>query len=610
MNRIKYSHFVLILVLFSLGSCANSNNSEYSNPPNILWIVVEDASSHISCYGETAIETPTIDMLASEGIRFENAFVTCPVCSPSRSAMVTGMYQTTIGAHNHRSQRTEGKGATLKEYHSTYMLPPEIPYAGSLFEKAGYYTSNQTDKARVGKEDYNFVLEKSYDGNNWKACPEDKPFFAQIQLKGGKNRTRTADTEDFSLPPYYYEDEVMRNDWKRYLGSWLDMDRQLKTIVKELKESGRYDNTLMFFFSDHGISHLRGKQFLYDEGMKVPLIVKLPGSSIKSQVRSDQVEQIDILATSLEIAGIPVPENMQGVNFLADNYKPKEYVFSARDRCDETTEIIRAARSLRYKYIRNFLSYRPHSQRNQYKDGKEISIHMRELYETGKLNELQSSFYSIPRPTEELYDLLNDPQEINNLAKDPKHKSTLLEMREVLYNWMKETRDPGLVPEPILEDWGMKYGSKYQAMTKLGTNQFYDQVFQVIHAGEQGNIDVLVDAIGSGEPVERYWGCTWLGNNQKEAKPESVRPFLKDPDPSVRIAANLALFKLQSDFDPVPGLSKEMDHPNRIVGMYALSAIEQTGIRNDAVRKIASEHVNSDYEFSKRYARYLESVCQ
>lgn len=598
---------LLFLGMFLIGFSVFASTK--NGKPNIMWIFIEDASSHISCYGETAIQTPTIDKLATEGIRFENAFVTCPVCSPCRSALVTGMYQTTSGSHNHRSQRNGGKGGGNRAYYSSYNLPTEIPMASDIFEKAGYFSCNGNMANKIGKTDYNYVKENIYDGISWKESPKDKPFFCQIQLKGGKNRSRVAETENFKLPPYYYEDEVMRNDWKEYLGSWLDTDEDLKQIVADLQEAGIYENTLIFFLTDHGVSHLRGKQFVYDEGIKVPLIIKFPDGKLKGTVRTDQVSQIDLLPTSLAFAGLPIPKNIQGKDIFATNYKEQEYVFSARDRCDETTEIIRAARTNKFKYIRNFLSYRPHAQRNQYKDGKEISQHMRELFQAGKLNELQSRFYQPTRPTEELYDLENDPMELNNLATDPKYKKQVAQMQKALYKWMKETNDQGLIPEPILEDLGKKYGNKYSAMKQPELEDIHKRLIKIIEAGEDNNIPVLMEASNSKDPSERYWAVTWLGVNKVKNAKTKVISLTVDINPAVRVAANLALYKIDSGFNPIPALAKELDNENLIVGMYAINAIEQTGIRNAEVKKVAEKALDSEYEFTMRFGKYLVEVC-
>ena len=595
------SLLLLGIILLSISGFSSTK----SGKPNIMWIFIEDASCHISCYGETAIQTPTIDKLASEGIRFENAFVTCPVCSPCRSALVTGMFQTTSGAHNHRSQRNTGKGGENTDYYESYILPKEIPIASQLFEDAGYFSCNGKISNIVGKTDYNFVEKNIYDGISWKESPEGKPFFCQIQLKGGKNRSRIAKTENFKLPPYYYEDDLMREDWKKYLGSWLDTDEDLDQIVADLKKAGVYDNTLIFFLTDHGVSHMRGKQFLYDEGTKVPLIVKFPNNDYKGIVRKDQVMQIDLLPSSLAFAGLPIPENIQGNDIFSDDYKEQIYVFSSRDRCDETTEIIRSVRSEKFKYIRNFLSYRPHAQRNQYKDGKEISKHMRELFNSGKLNELQARFYQPTRPDEELYNLENDPYEINNLAADSKYKSELMKMRSVLYKWMDETNDAGLIPEPILEDLGKKYGNKYTAMKQPELTDIQKRLIQIIESGEKQNNAVLLEKIKAEEPSERYWAVTWLGVNKVNSAKVQVTALTQDKNPSVRIAANLALYKIDQTYNPIPALGKEVNHKNLIVGMYAINAIEQTGIRNDEVKEIAQIASKSKYDFTMRFGKYL-----
>jgi len=518
------------------------------------------------------------------------------------------MYQTTICSHNHRSQVKNGKGSGNVEYYDSYDLPADIHLASKLFEDAGYYTTNEKIDGSTGKTDYNFYAEDIYSGTSWKDTPAGTPFFTQIQLHGGKNRSTLAETENFSLPQYYFEDEIMRTDWKEYLGSWLDTDREVEKIVADLKAAGVYDRTLIVLLTDHGISHLRGKQFLYDEGTKVPLIIKFPGNRLGGLVRASLVKHIDILPTSLAYAGIEVPENIQGKDLFAKDYEIQEYIFTARDRCDETTEIIRAVRSPRYKYIRNFLSYRPHAQRNQYKDGKLISKHTRELFENGDLSELQSRFYQPTRPPEELYDLDKDPYEINNLAGDPEFSEVLSGLRDTLYKWMAETNDPGLIPEPYLEELGKRYGNKYTAMKQEGMDQLRKRLITIIESGEEKDNAALMEAVDSDEPAERYWAVTWLGVNRVTAARSRIEELTTDPEPSVRIAAHLALYKIDPSYDPIPGLGREVNDENRIAGMYAMSAIEQSGIRNDAVRKIAETAAQSDYEFTRRYGKYLTQV--
>jgi len=349
-----------------VGSLAIFGKAQASESrPNVLWIVAEDASPHIGCYGEMAIATPNLDALAAEGIRFENAVVTCPVCSPVRSALITGMYQTSIGSHNHRSQNDGKKAGGNTAYYESYVLPDAVPLVSDLFRAAGYYTCNGAGPAanKPGKTDYNFLTDHPpYDGSDWRQAPEGKPFFAQIQLRGGKYRPKGFEAGNFELPPYYPDDPVLRQDWAEYLGSWEQQDREVGEIVASLKQAGVYENTLIVFITDHGISHARGKQFLYEEGIRVPLIMRLPGGEKAGTVRADLALQIDLAPTSLAIAGIPVPHHLQGAALFDLDYRERECVFAARDRCDETIETIRCVRTRRYKYIRNFQSYRPHLQ--------------------------------------------------------------------------------------------------------------------------------------------------------------------------------------------------------------------------------------------------------
>ena len=279
-----------------------------SSRPNVLWILAEDASPHLGCYGETAIKTPNLDALAAEGVRFQNAYVTCPVCSPCRSALATGMYQTTIGSHNHRSQHTGKKGGGNTAYYDSYRLPETIPMVSDLFRAAGYYTCNGAgpESKKPGKTDYNFINPTPpYDGADWRQAPEGTPFFAQIQLRGGKWRPEDFDAGVFNLPPYYPDDPVLRTDWAEYLGCWERQDRQVGEIVQSLKDGGIYDNTLVVFLTDHGISHVRGKQFLYEEGIRVPLIIRFPDGRQAGTVREDLALQIDLAPTSLALASSP-----------------------------------------------------------------------------------------------------------------------------------------------------------------------------------------------------------------------------------------------------------------------------------------------------------------
>jgi len=437
---------VRIFTVALLLTTTTAARAEERGRPNVLWIVVEDMSQHFSYAGETTIETPHVDRLAAEGVVFERAYVTAPVCSPSRSALVTGMYQTSINAHHHRSYRGEIQQD----------LPSPVRTVPELFKEAGYYVSNgqDADGARRGKQDYNFNVPKDlYDGADWSGRNEGQPFFAQLQLRGGKRRdaevANPVDPEDVSLPPYYPDDPVLREDWARYLDSVQYVDDEVGRILQRLEDEGVANNTVVIFMTDHGISHARGKQFLYDEGARIPFLVWAPGRVDSGASREDFVAHIDMAATSLYFADIEIPDWMEARPLFGPNAQAREYVVSARDRCDETVDRIRSVRHGNFKYIRNYYPHRPHLQPNRYKDDKPILKRMRELYEAGALDGHPAErLYTTPRPEEELYDLSADPWELNNLAYDPKYAEPLETMRGQLGEWIERTGDRGQQPEP------------------------------------------------------------------------------------------------------------------------------------------------------------------
>ena len=411
----------LSLVLFLL--IAGKGKAE--SPPNVLWFVIDDMSAHFSCYGEKSIETPVVDRLAKEGLLFTKAYATSPVCSTFRSSLITGMYQNSIGSHHHRSGRGKHR----------IKLPGGVRPVPELFQKAGYFTcigsgleeydfrSLPTSKQRRGKTDYNFDWEvEMYDGHDWAGRKKDQPFFMQVQLHGGKlrgasesgyqalekrmqNQFRMQPTphEKISLPPYYPNDPVILRDWATYLDTVKITDWHVGQVMERLDKEGVLENTLVVFFTDHGISHARGKQFLYDEGTHIPLIIRGPGIP-KGKKRNDLVEHIDIAALSLAAAGIKIPKAMEGTDILDPHHKPKEAVFSARDRCGEAADRIRSVRTERFLYVKNFYPQRPHLMPSNYKDGKIIIQRLRQLHAEKKLNTLaEKLLFSPTRPPEELY---------------------------------------------------------------------------------------------------------------------------------------------------------------------------------------------------------------
>ncbi len=415
--------------------------------PNILWLTAEDFCPDLGCYGNSEVRSPNIDKMAAEGMRFTNAFTACPVCSPSRSGFMTGMYQTSIDAHNHRSHRDDG-----------YRLPQGVRVITEWFRDAGYFTANVRTAAPgvpgTGKTDFNFTpAEPIFDGTDWNQRKSGQPFFAQINFSEThrafkKNEKDPTDPSKITLPPQYPDHPITRADWAAYCDSIGFLDDKIGRVMKRLADEGLLEETIIFFFGDNGRPHVRGKQWLYDEGIHVPLIIRWPGGFRAGEVNNQMVSAIDFGAESLDLAGIPIPPKMQGQPFLRSGGKRPNYIVAARDRCDETVDRIRCVRTAQFKYIRNFYPERPYSQLNRYKETEyPVMRLMRRLHAAGKLNPIQAQFMAPVRPPEELYDITRDPNEIKNLAGSPGYKEQLTELRGILDRWIAETGDRGETAE-------------------------------------------------------------------------------------------------------------------------------------------------------------------
>ena len=410
--------------------------------PNVLWIYGEDLSPDLGCYGTSAVDTPNIDRIAEEGTLFSNAFVTCPVCSPSRSALITGTYQTHFDAHNHRSNRDK----PLRE---------DMKLITDCFREAGYFTCNSPGPSynRRGKTDFNFKREQPFDGIDWRERGEGQPFYAQINIPDTHRvfkpfPERPIDPDNVELPSYYPDHPLTRKDWSLYLESIQIFDRKVGEILKRLDDEGLAENTIVFLMSDHGRAHIRCKQFLYDGGTHIPLIVRWPGNVHAGVVSDELVSGVDFMPTSLSLTDIDIPNYVQGQVFLGSEATSRDSIFAARDRCDGTDDRIRCVRTHQYKLIRNYHPEYPYMQFNGYKKLQyPVWTLTRVLAEKGELTESQQHFLQETRPTEELYDLQADPDEVNNLADDRTYESVLNELNVKLDDWIEATGDMGETPE-------------------------------------------------------------------------------------------------------------------------------------------------------------------
>ncbi len=422
--------------------------------PNILWIYIEDTCPWMSFYGDSLAQseniTPVMQGLVDNGaVLFNKAYVPAPVCSATRSAIITGSTQTTYDLQNHRS----GRYANDRHY-----LPGDIKTIPELFRDAGFDTFND------GKEDYNFEWSGLYNLNKLSDVSSSTPFFGQIQLSGGKASVNSSRTNYFkplvTIPPYYPNHNDFRTSIAKHYATIEKLDTKVNDILTQLTNQGLRDNTVVFIFSDHGFDGLRAKQFCYEEGLRVPFMVSWTGGgSIETKItalgtaRNDMINMIDISKTSLALAGVTIPSYIQGKDFFSGTYTPRDYVIGARDRLDWTIDRIRTVRSANYRYIRNLLTDRPYLQSQYRETWNTYATWMAEYqkYSNGDPSTIltaDSARFAAPdRPYEELYDMNTDPHQINNLAENPAYATILQEHHDQLDSWMVSSGDINRWPE-------------------------------------------------------------------------------------------------------------------------------------------------------------------
>lgn len=442
--------------------------------PNILWLLGENLSHDLGCYGEKLVRTPNLDALAAAGVRYTRAFATNPACAPSRSAFFTGLYQTTTDTHPMRSHRDDG-----------FRLPPGVRPITHWLRDAGYYTANikTLDGLAVGtgKLDLNFTQEGPIyhaGSDDWSALAGRRPFFAvvnsheseydiydrqtykkdRVKWVGEDEHEKIATPQNVTPPPYYPDHPIVREEWARFLNSVSGMDRRIGWVLDRLRRDGLEDDTIIVFFGDNGRLEPRGIHWCYDPGVRVPLIIKWPknfpappryrAGSVDGQL----VSLIDVTATTLAFAGIPRPPLMQGRVFLGEQAgAPRRYAFSARDRIDETIQRIRSVHEERFHYIRTYTEGPTFASLNRYKEKCfPIMPLMRQLHAAGRLTGPPLELMERRGPGEELYDTAADPHEIRNLAlsPDPAHREALARLRAALDTWITDTGDRGATPEP------------------------------------------------------------------------------------------------------------------------------------------------------------------
>jgi N-sulfoglucosamine sulfohydrolase len=459
-----------VLLMLVVGSSGIAQDRR----PNVVWIVAENANLEFGCYGEKLVATPNVDRLAAEGVRYTRVFSTSPVCAPSRSAFMTGFYQTTTDTHHMRSHRSDD-----------FRLPESARPLTHRLNEAGYMTANIVEidgqVVGTGKLDLNFVNEGPiYDTADWSLLKGNQPFFAQINMPQAEydiydrqtwrqDRVKWVGEDDprlpniatpgnVSPPPYYPDHPVVRQEWARYLNTTSLMDFHVGRILQQLEDEGTLEDTVVFFFADNGRMEPRGIHWCYDSGLHVPMIIRWPKNfPAPPQIQpggviEDVVSLLDITATTMAVAGLARPAGMPSRNLLgAGTRPPRTYAFSARDRIDETQARVRTVRDAHWRYIRNDPPYATVASLNRYKEKCFLIMQlMRRMHAAGELTGPALALMAERAPAEELYDTRTDPYQIVNLADSPEqeHREALLRLRAALDTWIIETGDRGHLPEP------------------------------------------------------------------------------------------------------------------------------------------------------------------
>ena len=588
-------------VLLNLVSATTLAANEEPVRPNILWISCEDISSHLGCYGAQDARTPNIDALAAQGIRFTHTFTTCPVCATNRSSIITGMYPTTIGTH---LMRCSAK------------LPAHIKCFTEYLREAGYYCTNDA------KTDYNFRHDKAaWDanegGSHWRHRPKGKPFFhvrnfgntheSRIWPRGEAHLRQTphlkqADRRDpttLTLPPYYPDTEETRRDWANYHENITELDYRVEKLLRELDEDGLTDDTIIFFWSDHGVGLPRGKRWLYDSGTRVPLMVVVPekfrqaGQASPGSVSEELLSFIDLAPTVLNLAGVAVPDHMQGRAFLGEGRGAKrDFIVSTRDRMDERYDIIRTVRIGNWRYTRNYMPWKPYAQWLNYAEINKTMQGLRRLKAAGTLPRAAQLFMSDRKPIEELYQTDADPHEINNLAQsaDAEHQAILKKMRATLARWQEETHDLGFIPEPELTAGEQALGSRYGILNSADAKGRVARLRSMITAATSGDDKLLAQGLLSSDPAERYWAVVGIGRKLIEGTIDgetfpaasllsSMQKAALDDRVVVRIAAAENLCYLDADEEGLAILTASLTNEDPWARLAAATALDELGER-------------------------------
>lgn len=592
--------FLLVLALATMARVSAADGAPAGDRPNVLWITVEDMSANLGCYGDPVAHTPNIDAFAREAVRYTRAFSTAPVCSPARACLITGVYATSLGNPHLRCE---------------VPLPAGFKGYAAYLRDAGYFTSNNV------KTDYNlrdepaFIREawtRSAANAHWRQRAAGQPFMSvfnfmdthqsrssawpqeqfEREVRARLAPAERADPARVPVPGFYPDTPSTRAAMARYYDCIAAVDRRVGNVLGELAADGLADDTIVFFYSDHGMGMPRGKRVLHDSGLHVPLLIRFPpkwrhlAPAAPGTTVDRLVSFVDFAPTLLSLVGVPIPSHMQGIPFLGAAAGPaREFVFGARDRVDEAIDTARSVRDNRWLYIRN---YRPHLSWAAPEGFSDTSTFRRELVAAARAKQAgtgPTAWLAPTRPVEELYDTVADPQQLRNLAGEPRHRGVLDRFRTRLRTWILETRDAGFLPDSeVLPRSGQL--APYEMVRR---NELYPLERILMAAERVGAPDAAGTQrgwLGDKEPAVRYWAAVGLRANAGAAKLSraELERALGDTSAPVRIEAAGALLAAGPHPAALDLLAAELDSTDGAVAVHAARTIELLGSGAEPLR--------------------------
>ena len=520
-----------------------ANNGD-SDLPNILWITTEDHGPHLGTYGDSYAHTPNIDSFAEKSLRYDIAWSDAPVCAPARTSIITGVYPTSLGAQHMRSE------VAYPEFIKKYPV---------FLREAGYYITNNS------KEDYNLTTREDSDlwdesspQAHYQNRDEEQPFFAVFNLTESHESNIWARTDlphhdpDMApIPPYHPDTPEVRRDWAQYYHSVYEVDIRVGEMLDELEKNGLADDTIVFFYSDHGSGMPRHKRWPYNSGLHVPLIVHIPkkyqhlapkeyqpGSSTDRHVTF-----VDLAPTLLSLIGVEPPEWMHGRAFMGTyERESRDYLFGFRGRMGSRFDMVRSIRKGNYIYVRNYMPHMIYGQYEPWMWQMETLNIWEELYHLGELVPPQTYFWET-KPIEELYELQKDPYEVHNLAGSKDHMEIKNELRSILRDHILETRDAGFLPEAEMHRRANITGQTIFEMARNSDHYPLRRIYDFAGLAADRDLGILpqlLEGLNDKDPAIRYWAVTGImirGEDAYDQTSEKLKMVLMDENSSVQIAA-------------------------------------------------------------------------